>query len=563
MKRLLAICVCVLVSATNCLSQDSPLVYKVEHTGAKFAKPVLPKRADLPSVPPLTDPFMWSDGSGRVTKFDEWSRRRAEIKAEIEHYEIGEKPSRPEKITARFENGTLTVDVTVNDETLTLTSRISLPEGDGPFPAIIGIGRGTGSLPPNIFTNYKIATIAFNFSQVMSHTQKRGKEPINKLYPKLTHIGAYSAWAWGVSRLIDGLELVKDDLPIKMDRLAVTGCSFAGKIALFAGAFDERIALTISQEPGGGAAAWRVSETLGKVETLGATSHAWFMEDMFQFSGRNVAKLPMDHHELMAMVAPRALLVLGNPDMVWLADESGYVSCKAAHEVWKKFGIGDRFGFSYVGGHGHCRLPDGQRPEVEAFVDRFLLGQEDVKTDFTVSSFDTVDHSQWIGWWGTGKPTFPPRDMTGIETVTFEAETATVGTDWETNADELASNGKYVVVKQGTQSIRTAPTETRSVITIPFSVKADGNYSIFARLNCPTADNDSFWVRMNDDAFQMINGCQTRGWDWVKLNHHALKAGDYKLTIAYREDGAKLDNISITNDRYAPKGMGAPAMNID
>ena len=78
---------------------------------------------------------------------------------------------------------------------------------------------------------------------------------------------------------------------------------------------------------------------------------------MFRFSGRNVAKLPMDHHELMAMVAPRAQLVLGNPDYVWLAEESGYVSCPAAHEVWKKFGIGDRFGFSIVVGHGHCQLP--------------------------------------------------------------------------------------------------------------------------------------------------------------------------------------------------------------
>lgn len=59
--------------------------------------------------------------------------------------------------------------------------------------------------------------------------------------------------------------------------MAVSGCSFAGKMALFAGAFDERIALTIAQEPGGGGVdAWRVSETLGNVETLGRTSYAWF-----------------------------------------------------------------------------------------------------------------------------------------------------------------------------------------------------------------------------------------------------------------------------------------------
>ena len=225
---------------------------------------------------------------------------------------------------------------------------MKLPNCDGPFPAVIGIGfgGGTGSLPPNIISERKVAIIAFNFMQVMSHSQKRGKEPINRRYPDLTYIGAYSAWSWGISRIIDGLELTEIDLTIDRKHLAVTGCSFAGKMALFAGAFDERIALTIAQESGGGAAAWRVSETLGNVETLGKTSLAWFIEDMSRFSN-SVDKLPCDHHELMVMVAPRALLVLGNPDFEWLADESGYVSCRAAHEVWKTFGIADRFGLFY------------------------------------------------------------------------------------------------------------------------------------------------------------------------------------------------------------------------
>ena len=88
----------------------------------------------------------------------------------------------------------------------------------------------------------------------------------------------------------------------------------------FAGAFDERIALTIAQEPGGGgAAAWRVPEPLGEVEILGRTSHAWFKESMFQYKEDNVSKLPYDHHELCGHGSTAALLVLGNPDYVgWL-----------------------------------------------------------------------------------------------------------------------------------------------------------------------------------------------------------------------------------------------------
>ena len=98
---------------------------------------------------------------------------------------------------------------------------------------------------------------------------------------QLDNTGQYSAWAWGVSRIIDGLELVQNVLPIDLKHIAVTGCSYAGKMALFAGAFDERIALTIAQESGGGGAtSWRYSQTepAGSVETLGATSHQWFSE---------------------------------------------------------------------------------------------------------------------------------------------------------------------------------------------------------------------------------------------------------------------------------------------
>ena len=379
-------------------SIEIPLVFSDEFTGSKCTEPPLPSFGNLASVEKLTNPFEWSDGSGIVNSYDEWKCRRAEIKAELEQYEVGVKPGRPEDINARYANGILTVDVTVNGNTLTLSSEISLPSGNGPFPAIIGMGGPSGSLPADIFSSRDIAMITFNFSQVMHHTQKRGTEPINALYPDLTYIGSYSAWSWGVSRIIDGLELVVEDLPIDLEHLGVSGCSFAGKMALWAGALDERIALTIAQEPGGGgAAAWRVSETLGNVEKIGNTNYAWFIEAMRQFSEDNASKLPMDHHELLALVAPRAVLILGNPDYEWLADESAYVSCQAARRVWVSMDIADRFGYSIVGGHGHCQLPNNQFPEVEAFVDKFMLGDESVNTSFAISPFET-NTSEWIDW---------------------------------------------------------------------------------------------------------------------------------------------------------------------
>jgi hypothetical protein len=382
----------------NSFSQKVPYVYDVENTGAKCSKPALLPFSELPAVDQLPDPFRWSDGHGRVTGIKDWSCRRAEIGAMIQYYEIGTKPAPPVNLKASFSTDSiLTVIVVVNNETLKLTSKITLPKGKGPFPAVIGVAGSTGSLPPDIFTNRGIATIQYNFGEVMAWKPSRGKEPFNRLYPDST-VGSFVAWAWGVSRLIDGLEKVPE-INIDLKHLAVTGCSFAGKIALYSGAFDERIALTISQESGGGgAAAWRVTETLtGKRETLrNAQGVPWYSKGLRQFDNA-VSKLPYDHHELMAMVAPRALLVLGNPDYEWLADESGYVSCKAAQEVWKDFGIPDRFGFSIVADHGHCRLPDSQQPEVIAFVEKFLLGNKTANTNISVSPYNT-DTSPWIKW---------------------------------------------------------------------------------------------------------------------------------------------------------------------
>lgn len=378
-----------------------PLVYDKEYTNDNFQLPGILPIDKLPEIATLPDPFAWADGSGRSTDFKDWKRHRFEIAHQLQHYELGMKPVTPrDSIEAILNNDTLRVIVHENGEVLLLTAPIKYSEGNGPFPAIIGIGRSTGALPEQLFDKRKIAQITFDFTQVMSHTQKRGNEPINRLYPEQTEMGSYCAWSWGISRLIDGLEKVEKKSRIDLSHLAISGCSFAGKMALFAGAFDERIALTIAQEPsGGGVNAWRVSETLENVETLGRTNYAWFLESMRQFAGKNVNRLPIDHHELAALIAPRALLVLGNTDYEWLAEESNYVSCQAARMVWKAFGIEDRMGFSIQGGHMHCMLPKSQYPEVEAFIDKFLLGKTDVDTFVTKADmFEDMDYLKWMPW---------------------------------------------------------------------------------------------------------------------------------------------------------------------
>jgi len=211
-------------------AQDMPLVYPVEETCPECDAPFMPGIEDLSSIPGLPDPFMWSDGRGRIRYYSDWAHRRAEIKAQLQHYEIGEKPTDHDSLNARFENGTLTVDVWRNGKKLTLSSAITQPAGAGPFP--LAIGMGGLNIPDSLLANRNIARMNFNFGQVMVHTQTRGSEPMNDLYPELKYMGAYAAWPWGVSRLIDGLEIVADEAKIDTEHLSVSGCSFAGKMAI-------------------------------------------------------------------------------------------------------------------------------------------------------------------------------------------------------------------------------------------------------------------------------------------------------------------------------------------
>jgi hypothetical protein len=207
-------------------------------------------------------------------------------------------------------------------------------------------------------------------------------------------------------------------------------------MALYAGAFDERIALTIAQENGGGGApSWRVShdiEAQGTVEDVDDTNYDWFSQQMQQFAGDNVYKLPFDQHELMAMVAPRALLETGNASQYWLSNGSNYVSARATKRIYNTLGIGDRFGFFIDGSHAHCATLPIENAPLTAFIDKFLLGQATVNSDVEVYptpanagnpitvaggayayDFPTMNYKRWTDWWGTSNPAFPDNWNTG------------------------------------------------------------------------------------------------------------------------------------------------------
>jgi hypothetical protein len=353
--------------------EDWPRVFDVENTGSECETPTMQTSTNYN----LPNPFEWSDGSGIISTYEEWSCRRNEIISELEYYEIGPKPKPPDNVSATYSNGTLTVTITDNGRSLTLTSDVNMPSGTGPFPVVIGMNNPTGSLSSSLFTG--CIQIAFKHDQVVNYNMNSNQsqtDPYYQIYPDLWgQIGNYSAWSWGVSRIIDALEILETQMNVDLEHISVTGCSYAGKMALFSGALDERIALTIVQESGGGGInSWRLSQdftdrTGTNVEKIDNTNYSWFKTSMRNL---NPYSLPHDHHELIGLIAPRAVLIFGNPYQEWLGDESGYKTSMAAFEIWKAMNIEDRFGFDFASGHDHCSASTSQNSAAEAYITKFL-----------------------------------------------------------------------------------------------------------------------------------------------------------------------------------------------
>lgn len=208
-----------------------------------------------------------------------------------------------------------------------------------------------------------------------------------------------------MSRIIDALEITPG-ANIRADRIAVTGCSRNGKGAFVAGMFEERVALTIPQESGaGGTACWRLSDwqrEVGgeEVQTAGQIvgENVWLSEGFADWADQ-VEALPYDHHEMAGMIAPRGLLVVDNPDFLWLGPWSSYGCMEAGRLVYSALGVGENLGMSSVEDHDHCSFPvDRQQPDLFACYRRFLLDEE-ADTDVFYSTSDIqFPLEEWVEW---------------------------------------------------------------------------------------------------------------------------------------------------------------------
>ncbi|HEU4388549.1 MAG TPA: dockerin-like protein, partial [Blastocatellia bacterium] len=340
-----------------------------------------------------------------MTTKAEWNCRRAEIATLAQEFEYGYKPSTPSSATTGSRSGnTLTVTVTDNGRTISFNCSITYPSsGTGPFPAMIGVGGS--SLNNSALTSMGVAIINFPNSEIaqQNNQSSRGIGKFYDMFGSGHSAGALMAWAWGVSRLIDAIEKTPA-ANIDPTRLGVTGCSRNGKGALTVGAFDERIKLTIPQESGsGGSGNWRVSDWMlsqgQETQTLSEIvgENVWFRANFNQFSSA-ATKLPFDHHSIVGLVAPRAILIIEN-DILWLGPQSSWSSANAARMIWQALGVPDMMGYSLTTGHTHCAFPSSQQSEVNAYVQKFLIGGGTGNTNIMRNDPGVIfNQAMWVNW---------------------------------------------------------------------------------------------------------------------------------------------------------------------
>ena len=361
-------------------------------TGAYAAElpPVdqLPVRADLP------DPLVMFDETP-VTSQSQWfEQRRPELKRLFQHYMYGYLPPAPSNESIRFELGAVDRNYFDGRATRKLVTIHYPPHGAPPIhlllvtpnerkpaPVFLGInfagnhavlddpaiplptawvydrypgvidnratdaGRGTQkdvwNVEKVIARGYGVATFYSgdvdpdrpDFSDgIHPHFYRPGQTA-----PGPHDWGTIAAWAWGLHRAVDYLVTDGD---VDAMRIAAIGHSRLGKTALLAAAFDERIAMAIPNQSGTGGAAPNRSESekAESVQRINDNFPHWF-NDTFPLFNQRVQALQFDQHCLIALMAPRPVLLSNAADDLWSNPAGQFEMLRAADPVYRLLGV--------------------------------------------------------------------------------------------------------------------------------------------------------------------------------------------------------------------------------
>jgi hypothetical protein len=325
--------------------------------------------------PDLPDPLVLKSGKKVTTPEEWWKQRRPEIVEDfdrevygrapkttpkvkwevtgIEKETLGKVPVVTKRLVGHVDNSSyphITVDIR-----LTLTTPA---DATGPVPVIMEFGFGfafkgprTGKGGPS--WQQQVLAKGWGYA-IITPTSVQADNGggltsgiiglCNKGQPrKPDDWGALRAWAWGASRALDYFET---DKAVDAKQVGIEGLSRYGKAAIVTMAYDERFAIGFIGSSGAGGAKLHRRHFGEQVENVASSGeYHWMAGNYLKYAGPLTAKdLPVDAHELVALCAPRPVLISVGSQRVeggWVDARGMFMAGVAAGPVYKLLGKKD------------------------------------------------------------------------------------------------------------------------------------------------------------------------------------------------------------------------------
>ena len=333
-----------------------------------------PKFSTLPAQPFLPDVLRG------VNNLRDWSQRKTEIRTQLEHWLVGRMPPAPDNLRAVTTGERREGDITTRDVRLefgpeyggTLRLQLLIPPGHGPRPVFLTNHNRARPWAATAVARGYLGVIYFAADPVYGYEDDSDK--FIELYPDYD-FSCIARWAWAASRAVDFLYTLPD---VDRHYIAISGHSRNAKQAVIAAVFDERITAVVPSSGNTGEGnPWRytsdpfVTESIEQITTV--FPH-WFHPRLRFFAGRE-DKLPFDQNSLLALIAPRSLLLTCSYTEDQGSDFGFEQTFRALQPVYKFLGAPNNVGL---------RLRTGPHPTTAGDIEVYL--------DFLDESFGRTAH---------------------------------------------------------------------------------------------------------------------------------------------------------------------------